>query len=147
MGAGPMRNRGCSMSTKKDTRPDVGASERAKTGAGLYGSTTSILNDITPAPAGQAVKIADFLSKGENHAVPLRHLRELLRLPARTVRLMIRQERLSGTPILENSRTGYYLPDRPDERDLCAKRLRHRAAQIVKVADAIAAADISGGDT
>ena len=113
-------------------------------GAGLDGSTTSNHKSTTPAPTDSRAHIADFLSKGEAHAIPLRHLRELLHLPARTVRLMIRQERLSGIPILENSRTGYYLPDRPNERDLCAKRLRHRAAQIIKVADAIAAADIEG---
>lgn len=136
------------MHNKKGTRPDVGASERAKMGAGLDGSTTSNHKSTTPAPLGQAVKIADFLSKGEAHAIPLRHLRELLHLPNRTIRLMIRQERLSGVPILESSRVtgGYYLPKSANELDLCAKRLRHRAAQIIKVADAIAAADIEGAD-
>lgn len=131
-------------STKKDTRPDVGASERAKMGAGLDGSATSNHKSTTPAPVWQAVKIADFLSPGQQNAVPLRYLKDLLHLDGRTLRLMIRQERLSGVPILECSRAygGYYLPNSPDERDLCVKRLRHRAAQIVKVADAIAAADI-----
>lgn len=98
----------------------------------------------TAPPQGQAVKIADFLSPGQQNAVPLRYLKDLLHLDGQTLRLMIRQERLSGVPILEGSRAygGYYLPNSPDERDLCVKRLRHRAAQIVKVADAIAAADI-----
>lgn len=93
----------------------------------------------TAPPQGQAVKIADFLSKGESHAVPLRHLRELLHLPARTVRLMIRAERMGGTPILESSKAdgGYYLPDSDHERERCVQRLRRRAAEIVKVADAI----------
>lgn len=135
------------MKGEKGDRPSVGAPGRSEGSGACEASSDPIVQFTTPAPAGQAVKIADFLSKGEAHAIPLRHLRELLHLPARTVRLMIRQERLSGTPILENSRTGYYLPDRPNERDLCAKRLRHRAAQIIKVADAIEGADISGGDT
>lgn len=93
----------------------------------------------TAPPQGQAVKIADFLSKGEAHAIPLRHLRDLLHLPARTVRLMIRQERLSGVPILESSRAtgGYFLPDSDHERERCAQRLRRRAAEIVRVADAL----------
>lgn len=135
-------------STKKDTRPDVGASERAKMGAGLDSSTTSNHKSTTPAPVGQAVKIADFLSKGESHAVPLRHLRELLHLPARTVRLMIRAERLAGTPILESSRAdgGYFMPENDHERDLCARRLRHRAAQIIAVADAIERAGADFGE-
>lgn len=136
------------MSAKKNARPDVGASERAKMEAGTGQATTSNNHDTTASPQGQAVKIADFLSKGEAHAIPLRHLRELLHLPNRTIRLMIRQERLSGVPILESSRVtgGYYLPKSANERDLCAKRLRHRAAQIVKVADALEAADIEGAD-
>ena len=127
------------MREQKETRPDVGASERAKLGAGLDRSTTSNHKSTTPTPPGQAVKIADFLSRGEAHAVPLRHLRELLHLLERTVRLMIRQERLHGTPILESNKQtgGYFLPDSDHERDLCAKRLRHRAAEIVRVADAI----------
>ena len=93
----------------------------------------------TPAPLGQAVKIADFLSRGEVHAIPLRHLRDLLHLPARTIRLMIRAERMRGTPLLESSKAdgGYYLPGNDHERARCVQRLRHRAAEIVKVADAI----------
>lgn len=127
------------MHNKKGTRPDVGASERAKMGAGLDGSTTSNHKSTTPAPLGQAVKIADFLSKGEAHAIPLRHLRELLHLPARTVRLMIRRERLSGVPILESSRAtgGYFLPDSDHERARCVQSMRRRAAEIARVADAI----------
>lgn len=74
--------------------------------------------------------------------MPLKHLKGLLHLDGRKIRLMIRAERLAGTPILEDSKTGYFLAKNTDERDLCAKRLRHRAAQIMKVADAIAAADV-----
>lgn len=93
----------------------------------------------TPTPAGQAVKVADFLSKGEAHAIPLRHLRELLHLPARTIRLMIRAERLAGTPILESSKAtgGYYLPGNDHERARCVRSMRRRAAEIVRAADAI----------
>lgn len=93
----------------------------------------------TAPPPGQPTKIADFLSKGEAHAIPLRHLRELLHLPARTVRLMIRQERLLGVPILESSKAdgGYFLPDSDHERARCVQSMRRRAAEIVKVADAI----------
>lgn len=75
----------------------------------------------------------------------MKHLKDLLHLDGRAVRLMIRRERLGGVPICEDSKNGYFLPNSPGERDLCAKRLRHRAAQIVKVADAIAAADIEDG--
>lgn len=132
------------MSEKKGTRPDVGASERAKMEAGTEQTTTSTSKFTTPAPRGQ--KISDYLSHGQAHAIPLRQLRATLGLSGRIIRLMIRAERLGGTPICEDSKSGYYLPQNADERDLCAKRLRHRSAQIAKVADTIAAADISGGD-
>ena len=100
--------------------------------------------DTTPAPSGARVHIADFLSRGETHAIPLRHLRDLLHLPARKIRLMIRAERMNGTPILESSKAdgGYYLPGNDHERARCVQRLRRRAAEIVKVADAIEEADI-----
>lgn len=90
------------------------------------------------------MKIADFLSRGETNALPLRHLRDLLHLPARTIRLIIRAERMSGTPILESSKAdgGYYLPGNDHERARCVQRLRRRAAEIVKVANAIEEADI-----
>lgn len=94
---------------------------------------------ITDASSRQAVHIADFLLHGEERAIPMRHLRELLHLPNRTIRLMIRQERLGGVPILESSRAtgGYYLPGNDHERARCVRSMRKRAAEIVAVADAI----------
>ena len=97
--------------------------------------------DTTPAPSEARVHISDFLSRGETNAIPLRHL---LHLPARTIRSMIRQERLHGVPILESSKAdgGYYLPGNDHERARCVQSLRQRAAEIVKVADAIEGAGI-----
>jgi len=117
-------------------RSGVATPEQAKMGAG---STT---DDTTATRGRQTGKITDFLSYSQENAMPLRHLRELLHLPARTIRLMIRAERLHGVPICEDSKSGYYLPKTTGERDLCAKRLRHRAAQIVKVADAIEGVEV-----
>lgn len=93
----------------------------------------------TPAPTDSRAHIADFLLPGQQNAVPLKHLKDLLHLDGRTIRLMIRQERLSGVPILESSRAtgGYFLPDSDHERARCVQRLRRRAAEIVKVADAL----------
>ena len=126
---------------KKNARPDVGASERAKEpGQASRQGRASIHNDTTSPSPGQ--RVSDYLLPGQQNAVPLKYLKDLLHLDGRKVRLMIRAERLAGTPICEDSQSGYYLPKSTNERDLCAKRLRHRAAQIIKVADAIAAATI-----
>ena len=129
------------LHSKKRTRPDVGASERAKEpGRASRQGHVSTHNNTTSPPPGQ--RISDLLSHGAENGVTLRHLEKLTDLDGRTLRLMIRQERLGGVPICEDSKNGYFMPSSTDERDTCAKRLRHRAAQIVKVADAIAEADI-----
>lgn len=128
------------MRKKKGTRPDVGASERAKeTGQASRQTTTSNDHDTTTNKPGQGLRVADFLARGQQNAIPLKHLKDLLHLNGRKVRLMIRAERLSGTPILESSKAtgGYFLPSTPGERARCVQRLRRRAAEIVKVADAI----------
>lgn len=139
------------MKDDKKAAPGATNTESGKAEMGSASKHTTIspaFECTTIAPSRQAVKIADFLSPGQQNAVPLRYLKDLLHLDGRTLRLMIRQERLSGVPILESSRAygGYYLPNSPDERDLCVKRLRHRAAQIVAVADAIAEATIEKGE-
>lgn len=134
------------MQGTKKTHPTAATVEQVEAGAGLDRSTTSTTKHTTPPPPPQAAKISDFLSKGEQNAIPLRHLRELLHLPARTVRLMIRQERLHGAPILESSSAtgGYFLPGNDHERARCVRRLRKRAAEINRVADCIEGAAVIG---
>lgn len=132
------------MSMKKGTRPDTAMSERAKEPGAACRRTTNSENDsITSAPLEQELHIADFLSHGQENAIPLRELKNLLHLNGRTVRLMIRAERLSGTPILSDNQTGYYLPGNDQERTRCIRSMKRRAAEIVRAADAIeGAADI-----
>lgn len=127
------------MKGEKGDRPSVGAPGRSEGSGACEASSDPIAQSTTPAPTDSRAHIADFLSKGEAHAIPLRHLRELLHLPNQTIRLMIRRERLSGVPILESSRAtgGYFLPDSDHERVRCVQRLRRRAAEIVRVADAL----------
>ena len=56
---------------------------------------------------------------------------------------MIHAERLHGTPILANNRSGYYLPANTSERARCVSSMRHRAGEIERAADAI---ERSGSD-
>lgn len=124
------------MSAKKNTRPDVGASERAKEpGQASRQGRASTHNDTTSPPPGQ--RVSDYLLPGRENAVPLKRLKELLDLDGRTVRLMIRGERLQGTPILADCVSGYYLPGNGHERAQCVRNMRRRAAEIVRAADAI----------
>lgn len=73
MGAGPMRNRGCSMSTKKNTRPDVGASERARLEAETWQATASSYKHTTLAPTDSSsrVHISNLLSRRAENNVTL----------------------------------------------------------------------------
>lgn len=130
---------------KKEAHPDTAMSERAKEpGQASRRDHASNVQFTTPPTLGQALHVADFLSRGEANALPMKHLKEMIHLPARTIRLMIRRERLDGVPILESSSSlggGYFLPDSPDERARCVHRLRRRATEIVRVADALEAGD------
>lgn len=100
-------------------------------------------HDTTSPPPGQ--RVSDYLLPGQQNAVPLKRLKELLDLDERTIRLIIRSERLHGTPILADCVGGYYLPGNDLERARCVRSMRRRAAEIVRAADAIeGAADIGG---
>lgn len=125
------------MSAKKNVPTGAATSAGTKMEAGTGQATTSTHHDTTSPSPGQ--RVSDYLLPGQQNAVPLKRLKELLDLDGRTIRLMIRSERLQGTPILESSAAtgGYYLPGNDHERDRCVQRLRNRAAEIVRVADAI----------
>ena len=148
MGARSVRRRRCGMTqdTKKAAPVLQHQDGQVETGPVSQAGPHLHQQSTTPPPPPQSVKIADFLSQGESNAVPLRHLRELVHLPARTVRLMIRQERLHGVPILESSSAtgGYFLPGNDHERARCVRRLRKRAAEINRVADCVEGAAVIG---
>lgn len=83
------------------------------------------------------MKIADFLSHSSENAVGLRDLANLTDQPERVVRQQIQRERLSGVPILSDNTFGYFLPGNNAEIARCVRSLRHRAEEIIRVADAI----------
>ena len=125
------------MRTNKKARPDTAIPERERMGAETGQDTTSTINDTTPTPSGQAVKIADLLGHGQNAAVPLRNPKELAGLPGREVRRMIEAERRAGALIISDNAHGYYLTDDPAEAQRFAQSMRHRAGQIIKTARAV----------
>ena len=128
------------MNTKKKARPGAGTPERAAETAACGGAAISCDYSITTA-AGRQRKVSEFLSHGRENAVPLRHLKNLLEADGRTIRLMIQQERLAGTPICADNLTGYYLPATVEEKAACVRSLRHRAGEIMRTARAIERAE------
>lgn len=108
-----------------------------ESGTNHHESPVSTKNDTTGGAGRQLPKISDLLLRGEKNALPMKYLKELTGLDSRTIRLMIQQERLSGTPICANNRSGYYLPGSDLERVQCVKSMRHRSAEIARTADAI----------
>ena len=124
------------MSTNGKTRPGAGTPERATETAAFGGATISY-DYLTTTAAGRQWKVSDLLNRGRENAVPLRHLKKLLGVDGRTVRLMIERERRSGTPICADNLTGYYLPGSEDEKAACVRSMRHRAGEIMRTARAI----------
>lgn len=87
------------------------------------------------------MKVADLLREGKENAVPLAALVNALGIDGRTVRLMIRRERLSGTPILSDTTAGYFLPSSEEEKMQFVASMQHRAGEIQEVADAVEVID------
>lgn len=83
------------------------------------------------------MRIADYLSHGHANAVPLHHLQSMTGLDGRTVRRLIAGERRSGTPILSDNATGYFLPGNDSERMRFVRSMRSRAKEILDAAEAV----------
>lgn len=128
------------MNTNGKTRPGAGTPERAAETA-AFGRAAISYDYLTTTVAGRQRRVSDFLSRGRENAVPLRHLKKLLEVDGRTVRLMIERERRAGIPICADNATGYYLPSTADEKAACVRSMRHRAGEIMKTARAIEQAE------
>ena len=127
------------MINKGKARPGAPTPERAN-GHRDNHLAMSVKQSITAAPGGQ-LHIADYLSRGRGSALTSRELERLTNLDGRSVRLLIERERRSGTPILSDCASGYFLPSTDDERAACVRSLRHRAREILTTARAIEQAE------
>ena len=86
--------------------------------------------------------ISSLLLRGSTNAVTLQHLRAVTGLDERTIRRKIHRERLAGACVCEDNRRGYFLAETLAERDTCVRSMEHRAAEIYRTAQAIAAAEV-----
>ena len=127
------------MSKTEKACPAVGAAEQASVGSILADGDSH--NHCTQKSTASQWKISDFLSAGQENAVPLRYLKEVTGIDGRIVRLMIQRERLAGVPILADCHTGYYLPATLEEKQRCVRSMKHRAEEIKRAAQAIEVAD------
>lgn len=129
------------MRENKKARPTVGAAEQAGKAA-AYVRAAASKSHCTSNPAVGQIFISDYLSAGQENAVPLRHLKEVMGTDGRTARLMIQRERLAGIPILADNQTGYFLPATEEEKQRCVRSMKHRAKEVERVAKAIESAEI-----
>ena len=130
------------MRGEQEARPGIAVPGRAEVGAGLSGFSTSISHDTTAAGSRQ-MRIADLLLVGEQNAVPLQHIKKMVDLPERKIRKMIQTEREQHIPIVSDG-NGYYLAKTEQEKNRFVRGMRNRAAEIVKVAEAVEAVEIGG---
>lgn len=129
------------MSDKKKSPASAATLTGAVAETAAFGRAAISCDYLTTMAAGRQRKVSDFLSHGRENAVPLRHLKKLMETDGRTVRLMIQQERLSGTPICADNLTGYYIAANEAEKAACVRSMRHRAGEIMKTARAIEQAE------
>lgn len=88
------------------------------------------------------VRVADFLSAGEQNGQTLKQLREILPGDGRSLRAQIERER-RDTPIL-SGQSGYYLPACEDEiRRFCGSMRRRARAIWTSAANVEKAAGLS----
>ena len=116
-----------------------------QTGSGESGQL--YLDEVLPDPQSTTVKptvqaVSALLLRGEENAVPLRHLVRITGQDEREIRRQIHRERLKGVPILADCRSGYYLPAKISEKERCVKSLLRRAEEIRNAARAIEEAPI-----
>ena len=143
MGSAAVRGRECRMrGTKKAPASAATLTGAVENGSVCETAQPSTKDSIISAGDSQTFRVADLLLVGEEHALPMKHLRSVTGRPSRELRAMIQRERLEGTPICANNRSGYFLPETDQERSRCVKSMRHRASEILKSAAAIE----QGGD-
>lgn len=121
---------------EKSARRDAATSKRAKqekhqTSDNSYDYSTMNSSD------GQAGTISGLLLHGAENGLHLRDLSQIVGADPRIVRQMIHNERRQGTPILSNSKDGYYLPACEDEKEACVRQMRSRAREILAAAAGI----------
>ena len=122
--------------TKKNTRPAGGTARRAKQEKHQT-SDNSYSQNTTNQSGGQAGTISGLLLHGAENGLHLRDLSQIVGADPRIVRQMIHNERRQGTPILSNSKDGYYLPACEDEKEACVRQMRSRAREILAAAAGI----------
>lgn len=127
------------MRDNEKARPSAATLRRAEDKLAFCETMPSTANCNIPAPSGQ-LHIADYLSRGREHATTRRELERITGLAPRDVSLAVERERRSGVPILADG-SGYFLPATDDERAECVRSLRHRAREILLTARAIEQAE------
>ena len=129
------------MTGNEKAHPVAGTTERAEEpGQASRQDHVSIDHDITAAGCRQ-MRIADLLLKGSENALSLRHIKQLVNLPGRETRKQIQLEREQHIPIVSDH-NGYDLAETERERDRFVRGMKRRAAEIVKVAEAVGEADV-----
>lgn len=136
------RKRGEKYMREKRKPAHGGNRERAGRETACEARSSSI--NSTTSPVERQIKISDFLHHGQENAVPTKYLKEILHVDARTIRLLVQEERLNGIPILSDS-SGYFLPGNSLEVLKCVRSLRHRAKEITRAAAGIERGGASGG--
>lgn len=124
------------MRDKRKARPGAATPGRAEDRQTHSDTAANPAHKSNTTTSGGQRRIADFLSRGRENAIPRRDLERLTKLAPREVSLAVERERRAGVPILADGR-GYFLPASEKERAECVRSLRHRAGEILTTARAV----------
>ena len=109
------------MNTKKDAPTSAATLAEAGAEIAACGRAAISYNNFTTAAAGRQIKIADYLSHGQENAIPRRELERTNQHGRADCPPDDRGERRAGTPICADNLSGYYLPATEDERAACVR--------------------------
>lgn len=125
------------MENTKKAAPSATNTEGGKVETGPVSQTAPHLHHQSTTPPSAGQRISDFLSAGKTYAIPLHDLVVITGRNERDVRREIEAERRRGTPILSNSKDGYWLGESQDEIAQFVRGMKRRARQIRLTADAV----------
>lgn len=129
------------MKPKKNRPGDCSTRTATEQGQASRQGHTSSNDSITSLGTGQT-EIAALLMHGADHAIPLRHLKEMTGFPGRDLRRQIEAARLAGVPICSGEH-GYFLAENQREVARFVASMNRRAKRIQAVAAAVEGAEIS----
>lgn len=125
------------MTKKENARSVRATTERAEGEKTTCRASISFDDDFNTPGEARQLRIADLLSHGAENGRTIAELERLTGWKNRKIRKEIEREMRSGTMIISDNKSGYFLTGDPSEAQRFTRSMRHRAHEILETAAAI----------